>query len=131
MLNRRTLLLSGSALLATAAAPARRRAARRCFRPPLGHQFHLGGKRYRYAGSNMWYAAFLGAEAGFGSRDRLRRELDALAALGISNLRILGSAELSPLKNSVSPAFRTAGRITTKPCCAASISRSPRWAGAA
>ncbi len=55
----------------------------------------------------MWYAAYLGADAPFGNRDRLRRELDGLGALGIDNLRILGSSELSPLKNSITPAFRT------------------------
>lgn len=108
MLDRRTLLLSGSALLATAAAPARPRRAD-AFVRRSGSNFTIGGRRYLYAGSNMWYAAFLGAEAEFGSRDRLRRELDSLAALGVTNLRILGSAELSPLKNSVAPGFRTAG----------------------
>src|SRR3982751_3679788 len=108
MFDRRTLLLSGSALLATAAAPVRRRAADPFVRRS-GTRFTIGGRRYRYAGSNMWYAAFLGAQAEFGSRDRLRRELDALAALGIANLRILGSAETSPLQNSVSPGFRTSG----------------------
>src|SRR3954470_7364024 len=110
MLNRRTLLLSGSALLATAAAPVRRRhGPADHFVRAAGTDLRLGGRRYRYAGSNMWYAAFLGAEAGFGSRDRLRRELDALAAIGVTNLRILGSAETSPLRNSVSPGFRTSG----------------------
>ena len=107
MLTRRTLLLSGSALLATAAAPIRGRPDR--FVRRAGTSFTIGGRRYRYAGSNMWYAAYLGAEAPFGSRDRLGRELEALAALGVTNLRILGSAELSPLKNSVSPGFRTSG----------------------
>jgi mannan endo-1,4-beta-mannosidase len=108
MLNRRTLLLSGSAMLATAASPVRRRRADPFVRR-TGTRFTVGGRRYRYAGSNMWYAAYLGAAAPFGGRDRLRRELDALAGLGISNLRILGSSELSPLKNSVDPAFRTQG----------------------
>ncbi|MDB5691747.1 MAG: mannanase [Alphaproteobacteria bacterium] len=107
MLNRRTLLLSGSALLATAATPLPRRADP--FVRRTGTRFTIGGRRYRYAGSNMWYAAYLGAEAAFGSRDRLRRELDALAGLGVTNLRILGSSELSPLRNSVAPAFRTSG----------------------
>jgi mannan endo-1,4-beta-mannosidase len=108
MLNRRTLLLSGSALLATAAAPVRRPASD-AFVRRSGTRFTIGGRRHRYAGSNMWYAAFLGAQAEFGSRDRLRRELDGLAALGVTNLRILGSAELSPLRNSVAPGFRTSG----------------------
>lgn len=55
----------------------------------------------------MWYAAYLGADAPFGNRARLKRELDELAALGVTNVRILGSSELSPLKNSITPAFRT------------------------
>lgn len=55
----------------------------------------------------MWHAAYLGADAPYGNRARLRRELDTLSALGIDNLRILGSSELSPLKGSISPAFRT------------------------
>ncbi len=50
--------------------------------------------------------AYLGAEAPIGNRDRLQRELDRLAGLGISNIRILGASELSPLKNSVRPAIR-------------------------
>jgi mannan endo-1,4-beta-mannosidase len=54
----------------------------------------------------MWYAAYLGAGVPIGDRDRLSREFDRLAALGINNVRILGSSELSPLKNSVRPTFR-------------------------
>ncbi|MDE2164329.1 MAG: mannanase [Alphaproteobacteria bacterium] len=71
-----------------------------------GQHFVLRGEPYRYAGTNMWYGAYLGALGPTGNRDRLRRELDALAALGITNLRVLGSSELSPLKNSMRPAFR-------------------------
>lgn len=66
----------------------------------------LDGRPYRFVGANAWYLAWLGAEADFGDRARLGRELDALAALGVGNLRIAASAELSPLKNSVRPAFR-------------------------
>ena len=56
----------------------------------------------------MWYGAYLGADAPIGNRRRLRRELDALCALGVANVRVLGSSELSPLKNSLDPAFRGA-----------------------
>ncbi len=59
----------------------------------------------------MWYAAYLGAGASFGNRGRLSRELDRLAALGVTNVRILGSSELSPLKNSITPAFRTQSSV--------------------
>ena len=83
--------------------------------PPLGmvqrdgKHLLIDGAPYRFAGTNMWYAAWLGADAPFGNRDRLRRELDALQALGIGNLRILGAAELSPLRGSIRPAFRGPG----------------------
>jgi mannan endo-1,4-beta-mannosidase len=58
----------------------------------------------------MWAAAYLGADAPIGNRDRLKRELDRLAALGINNIRILGSSEFSPLRNSVRPTFRNRTR---------------------
>jgi len=70
-----------------------------------GGQLSLSGTAYRYTGANMYYGAYLGANAPFGNRDRLKRELDALKALGVGNLRVLGASELSPLKNSLRPAF--------------------------
>ncbi len=133
MLDRRTVLLSGTTLLAACAAggisPMTRSRAPDFVRRQ-GTSLTLGGEPYHFVGTNMWYAAYLGADAPFGNRDRLRRELDALGALGIDNLRILGSSELSPLKNSITPAFARRMRTTTKGFSAASISRSPRWAGA-
>lgn len=69
-------------------------------------RFRIGGEAYCFAGANLWYGAYLGADAPFGDRERLRRELDALAAMGVDNLRVLGSSELSPLRNSLTPAFR-------------------------
>lgn len=54
----------------------------------------------------MWYAAYLGSQGPGGDRARLQRELDRIAAIGITNIRLLGSSELSPLTNSVRPAFR-------------------------
>ena len=53
----------------------------------------------------MYYGAYLGANAPFGNRDRLKRELDALKALGVGNLRVLGASEPSPLKIPLQPAF--------------------------
>ena len=70
-----------------------------------GIHFKLNNATYRYAGANIWYGAYLGADAAFGNRARLIRELDDLKALGVVNLRILASSELSPLKNSLDPAF--------------------------
>ena len=65
----------------------------------------LGDELYRVAGANMWYAAWLGADAPFGDRARLGRELDRLKELGLNNLRIMAAAEEGPLKNSIKPGF--------------------------
>jgi mannan endo-1,4-beta-mannosidase len=70
-----------------------------------GPHFKLNAKTYRYVGANIWYGAYLGSAASFGDRARLTKELDDLKALGVSNLRVLGSSELSPLINSLDPAF--------------------------
>ena len=105
-ITRRQTLLAGAALLggcATGMADGRPDR----FVRVAGTRFTRGGRTWRFAGSNMWYAAYLGAEAPIGDRDRdrLRRELDRLAGLGVTNLRILASSEHSPLKNSIRPAF--------------------------
>ncbi|ESQ75468.1 mannanase [Asticcacaulis sp. AC402] len=70
-----------------------------------GIKFKLNGQPYHFVGANIWYGAYLGATAAFGDRTRLLKELDDLKALGIDNLRVLGSSELSPLINSLDPAF--------------------------
>jgi mannan endo-1,4-beta-mannosidase len=70
-----------------------------------GTQLMRHGKPYRITGANMWYAAWLGADAEYGDRARLIRELDRLKALGINNLRIMAAAEEGPLKNSIKPGF--------------------------
>jgi len=70
-----------------------------------GLHFKLKGKTYRFVGANIWYGAYLGAPAAFGDRARLVKELDDLKALGVTNLRVLASSELSPLNNSLDPAF--------------------------
>jgi mannan endo-1,4-beta-mannosidase len=108
MLNRRELIVGTGAFAAAAAAAPMRRHDR--FVRRSGSSFTFGGKPYRIAGTNMWYAAYLGADAPIGNRDRLKRELDRLAALGINNVRMLGSSEYSPLKNSVRPTFRNRTR---------------------
>ena len=109
MFTRRHVLLSGTALLAACTTGVGRTGGRR-FVTRDGTRFRIGGEPYRWAGTNMWYAAYLGADAPYGNRARLRRELDSMRALGIDNVRILGSSELSPLKNSITPAFRTQSR---------------------
>lgn len=70
-----------------------------------GTRLTRGSEPYRIAGANMWYAAWLGADAAYGNRARLMRELDRLKALGLNNLRIMAAAEEGPLKNSIKPGF--------------------------
>ncbi|WP_240609509.1 glycoside hydrolase 5 family protein [Phenylobacterium deserti] len=106
MFSRRSILAAGAAL---AAAPGALAAARPGYVTAEGMGFRIDGRPYRYAGSNMWYGAYLGADAPFGARDRLARELDRLVETGVDNIRVLGSSEDSPLKNSIKPAFRNRG----------------------
>jgi endo-1,4-beta-mannosidase len=77
-----------------------------------GTEFRLQGQPYRFVGTNLWYAAYLGArdEAG-GDRVRLKRELDILKASGITNLRILGASERSPLRDAIRPAISYMGQV--------------------
>ena len=111
MITRRDVTLAG-ALLASAGlgwaakAPPKEGVQTSKFVRVEGQHFVLDGKPYRFAGTNIWYGAYLAmTKAG---RDRLRRELDALAALGVTNLRVLGASEDSPLKNSMRPAMHGA-----------------------
>jgi mannan endo-1,4-beta-mannosidase len=108
MLDRRAMMLSGCAMLAAGATGALRAAsaARSPFVRVDGLRFVRNGRTYRFAGANMWYGAYLGAPTPYGNRDRLMRELDRLQALGVTNLRVLASAEESPLRNSITPGFR-------------------------
>src|SRR5690606_32649174 len=73
-----------------------------------GLALRRGDAPYRIVGANLWYAAWLGADADYGDRARLGRELDRLRALGVGNLRIMASAEEGPLKNSIKPGFSRA-----------------------
>ncbi len=105
-ITRRYVLAGTSAMLAASAFPVRAAPADARFVRRRGTALRLAGERYLYVGTNMWYAAYLGADAPYGDRARLRRELDRLLGLGVTSVRILGSSELSPLKNSVRPTFR-------------------------
>jgi mannan endo-1,4-beta-mannosidase len=109
MLNRRELMLTATAALASPSIAAR--PVRGSFVRSAGTRFVIANQPYRIAGTNMWYAPYLGADAPIGDRGRLKREFDRLAALGINNVRILGSSEFSPLKNSVRPTFRDRTRF--------------------
>jgi len=82
------LALAG-ALVASAAPPAG-------FVRVRGTGFELDGQPYRFAGVNIWYAAYLGASGPTGDRARLERELAQLRDLGVTNLRILGASEPTP-----------------------------------
>lgn len=106
MIHRREVIVGG---LALAAAPSATAQPATPFVRVAGRQFRRGGARYPVIGANLWYAAWLGADRPYGNRARLRRELDRLEALGVNNVRILGAAERSPLKGSVSPTFRGPG----------------------
>jgi mannan endo-1,4-beta-mannosidase len=57
-----------------------------------GDQFYIGGKPYHYAGINLWSAMHLGA-AMSGDRERLLTELDQLANMGVTNIRIMATSE--------------------------------------
>ena len=108
MLSRRQLVAGASAVLAASRVGALPR--KDGFVRAAGTRFVLNDTPYRVAGTNMWYAAYLGSDWPIGNRDRLKRELDRLSALGINNVRLLGGSEFSPLKNSVRPTFRNRTR---------------------
>ncbi|MDI3288478.1 cellulase family glycosylhydrolase [Polyangium sp. 15x6] len=56
-------------------------------------RFQRDGRPYTFLGANFWYGMNLGAEGPSGNPGRLARELDRLAALGVTNLRILAATE--------------------------------------
>lgn len=51
------------------------------------------GKPYLFMGANYWQGMNLGSPGEGGDRERLKRELDQMKSLGISNLRILAVSE--------------------------------------
>jgi mannan endo-1,4-beta-mannosidase len=73
-----------------------------------GTQLILHGQPYHFAGTNMWYGAYLGSPGPTGDRARLVRELDALKAFGFTNIRICAATEESAIRRSVKPAFQRA-----------------------
>jgi len=106
--DRRTFLAAtagSAALLASGCSETHADAAAPTFVRREGSKLLRGDTPYRIAGANMWYAAWLGADAEYGDRARLGRELDRLKALGLNNLRIMAAAEEGPLKNSIKPGF--------------------------
>jgi mannan endo-1,4-beta-mannosidase len=58
-----------------------------------GLRFVLNGQTYYYVGTNLWYGLNLASAGAGGDRDRLHRELDNLASLGVTNLRVMAGSE--------------------------------------
>ncbi len=71
-----------------------------------GANFTIKEKPYYFVGANFWYGAYLGADADYGNRERLVRELDQLQKLGIKNLRIAAASEESDFGLPLSPPFQ-------------------------
>lgn len=72
-----------------------------------GSRFLRAGRPYAFAGVNFWYAAWLGQNGEAGDAGRLGRELDQLRDLGVTNLRVLASAEPTPYAP-LTPVFQPA-----------------------
>lgn len=73
-----------------------------------GSRFEINNEPYYFAGTNFWYGCYLGSPGETGDRERLKRELDFLKSLGITNLRILAASEETVMRNSLKPAIQTA-----------------------
>lgn len=58
-----------------------------------GSQFMRNGKPYLFMGANYWQGMNLGSPGEGGNRERLKRELDQMKSVGITNLRILALSE--------------------------------------
>jgi mannan endo-1,4-beta-mannosidase len=71
------------------------------------NQLQLNNKPYYFCGTNLWYGLYLGSKGKTGDRERLKRELDRLAALGINNLRILAASEACESEGALKPAIQT------------------------
>ncbi|WP_225318753.1 cellulase family glycosylhydrolase [Cellvibrio sp. KY-GH-1] len=97
------ILSFGLSSVALAAEP-KKADAYQAFVKVKGTQFEKSGKPYYIAGTNMWYAGYLGAANKVGNRARLAKELDTLKALGVNNLRVLAVSEKSDINSVVKPA---------------------------
>jgi len=87
----RILLFSG--ILCFLLSCGNRKAASPGFVKVSGTGFIRNGKDYTFMGTNFWYGLNLGSSGPGGNRERLLRELDRLAAMGVKNLRIMGGSE--------------------------------------
>lgn len=69
--------------------------------------FEINEHPYVFMGANYWQGMNLGAPIS-GDRERLKRELDELKSLGVTNLRILAASEAdSEMKYAIHPALQT------------------------
>lgn len=70
------------------------------------------GQPYRFVGTNFWYGPILASTGRGGDRLRLHRELDALQAMGVENLRVLvGSDGASDATTKVTPTLQEAPSV--------------------
>lgn len=73
-----------------------------------GH-FERDGRVQKFVGTNFWYGPILASEGRGGNIERLCKELDALKALGLENLRVLvGGDGPDGVFSRVDPALQTA-----------------------
>ncbi|MBI2429253.1 MAG: mannanase [Ignavibacteriales bacterium] len=70
-----------------------------------GTQFIHNDEPYYFVGTNLWYACYLGSPGSGGDQARLKRELDSLEAMGITNIRMLAGSELSEMKRTLKPSI--------------------------
>lgn len=66
------------------------------------NHFVKNSKPYYFIGTNYWYGGMLGTKNG--NRERLKKELNELKSLGITNLRVMASAEGGDQDYNVIPA---------------------------
>lgn len=64
-------------------------------------RFVLREKPYAFVGANMWFGCYLSDAALTGGRARMRRELDRLRHIGVTNVRLLAGSETSPLLGAI------------------------------
>ncbi len=78
----------------------------RSFVKVAGTHFTVDNKPYYFVGTNFWYGAYLGADAPFGNRSRLIRELDRLKGIGVENLRVVAASEEADVASPLTPPFQ-------------------------
>ncbi len=106
-ITRRDLLAGTSAMLAASAVPLRAAPPAAAVRPPRRNGAASSAARGTATSARTCGTRPISAPTRHtATAPACKRELDRLAGLGINSVRMLGSSELSPLKNSVRPTFR-------------------------